>query len=159
MTSRPAGPVIAFVGLGSNLGDRAARIEAAIQEMDAVRGLQVLERTGLMETAPWGFEPQPHFLNAIARVSTTLEPDVLMTTLKGIEAALGRTPSEVVWGPREIDLDILLYGERVVDSPHLKVPHPRMLDRRFIIEQLVELDASIIHPTTGVPIFNYLGQW
>lgn len=148
----------AFVGLGSNLGDRRSNIESAIEAMERTARVEIVRRTGLAQTAPWGLEDQPPFLNAIAMISTTMGPVSLMSRLKEIEKEVGRTHSEVRWGPREIDLDILLFGDLVLDTPELTIPHPRMLQRQFVIEQLVELDDSIVHPTTHVPLAKYMGR-
>jgi 2-amino-4-hydroxy-6-hydroxymethyldihydropteridine diphosphokinase len=146
-----------FIGLGSNLGDRAARIDSAFAWLAAHPALQLVRCSEVVETAPWGIEDQPMFLNAVAEIRTELEPEALLAELKRAEGLLGRIDSgRRRWGPREIDLDILLYGERVVESPDLVVPHPRLSERRFVVSQLVELDPDLIDPRNGAPLASYL---
>jgi 2-amino-4-hydroxy-6-hydroxymethyldihydropteridine diphosphokinase len=148
MCSEPRTPTRAFVGLGANLGDRRANIEAALAAVAATPGLALVRCTELIETPPWGVTDQPRFLNAVAEVRTTLEPMEMLRALKRIERELGRTESRR-WGPREIDLDILLFGDRVIDDPALVVPHPHLTERPFVLAQLVALDASLVHPRLG----------
>jgi len=143
-----AGEDRAFIGLGANLGDRRARIEAALEVMAAHPRISLVRRTELIETAPWGVVDQPPFLNAVAEIRTTLPPLALLRALKRMERDLGRTRSRR-WGPREIDLDILLYGERVIDDPSLVVPHPHLSGRPFVLSQLVALDPGLVHPRLG----------
>lgn len=151
------GAVRAFIGLGSNLGDRSARIDSALGWLAAHPELQLVRSSEVVETAPWGIEDQPMFLNAVAEIRTGLEPEALLVELKRAERQLGRIDSgRRRWGPREIDLDILLYGERVVDSPGLVVPHPQLAERRFVLSQLIELDPDLIDPRTGAPLVSYL---
>ncbi len=133
-------------------------MRAALDSIEAADGVVLLKHTSFLETPPWGVEDQPAFLNAIAEVETTLGAHQLMALLKGIEVDLGRTRSMVRWGPREIDLDILIYGDHVIETEDLVVPHPRMLDRPFIVRQLVELDENIAHPTTSVRLRTVLGR-
>lgn len=155
MPSEPAERV--FVGLGSNLGDRAAHIEAACARLRDHPAIELVRRTELAETAPWGVEDQPAFLNAVAELRTTLAPEELLRALQRIERDLGRTPSRR-WGPREIDLDILLFGDRVVEGPQLVVPHPRLTERRFVLDQLLDLDPGLAHPRTGEPLSSFSKQ-
>jgi 2-amino-4-hydroxy-6-hydroxymethyldihydropteridine diphosphokinase len=138
----------AFIGLGANVGDRRANIEAAIAAMSAHPRIEVVRCTALAETAPWGVADQPAFLNAVAEVRTTLDPVELLQSLKCMERELGRTPGPR-WGPREIDLDILLYGDSVIDDPLLTIPHPELAARPFVLAQLIELDARLVHPRHG----------
>jgi len=143
-----------FIGLGSNVGDREAHIEAACARLRDHPAIELVRRTELSETAPWGDADQPAFLNAVAEARTTLTPEQLLLALQRIERDVGRTPSRR-WGPREIDLDILLFGERVVDEPQLVVPHPRLTERRFVLDQLLALDADLVHPRTGRPLSSF----
>jgi 2-amino-4-hydroxy-6-hydroxymethyldihydropteridine diphosphokinase len=138
----------AFIGLGSNVGDRRAQIEAALAAMAAHPRIELVRCTELIETAPWGVEDQPAFLNAVAEVRTILNPKELLQSLKCMERELGRTPGRR-WGPREIDLDILLFGDRVIDDPQLTVPHPGLTARPFVLAQLIALDARLVHPRLG----------
>ncbi|MCK9459437.1 MAG: 2-amino-4-hydroxy-6-hydroxymethyldihydropteridine diphosphokinase [Proteobacteria bacterium] len=144
----------AFVGLGANLGDRRATIEAALSRLAAQPGISLVRRTALVETPPWGVEDQPPFLNAVAELRTTLEPLALLESLQRLERELGRRPTRR-WGPREIDLDILLFGDRVVDAPTLVVPHPHLTDRPFVLSQLLALDPSLVHPRSGQRLSSF----
>jgi len=130
--------VLAYIGLGSNLGDRRAFLERALER------LRPLRVSRIVETEPWGRTDQPKFLNAVAEISTDLGPDALLGHLIALEQDLGRVRSER-WGPRTIDLDLLLYGDRQVRSKELDVPHPRLACRRFVLEGLAELcpDRSV----------------
>ena len=146
-----------FLGLGGNVGDRRGFLERAIAWIEAHPRIGLLDRTGLVETAPWGRADQPAFLNGVVRVVTDLAPRALLVELKRAEEALGRTSAGAVrWGPREIDLDILLYGDEVVDEPDLVIPHPRLVDRRFVLEQLLELAPDITHPVHGAMLRSFL---
>lgn len=136
----------ACIGFGSNLGDRSATIRAAADELRAAPGVQSVRRSSMHETDPVGGPPgQPAYLNAAAVVETTLSPRELLDRLLEIERQLGRQRRER-WGPRTIDLDLLLYDDRVIDEPGLTVPHPRMHERRFVLEPLVEIAPDMIHP-------------
>lgn len=125
-------PVLAYIGLGSNMGDRRAHLEAAL------RRLAPLRVSPIVETEPWGRADQPRFLNAVAEIRTELGPQELLGRLLDLEHELGRERRER-WGPRTIDLDLLLYGDRMIQTPDLAVPHPRLAERRFVLEGLAEL--------------------
>ena len=129
----------AFVGLGSNLGERAATIRRALELLDRARGVQVIAVSTLRETEPWGPVEQPPFLNGVAELETGLEPEALLAVLLEVERELGRTRSGERWGPRTIDLDLLLHGDAVLELPGLTLPHPRLHERRFALEPLAEL--------------------
>jgi 2-amino-4-hydroxy-6-hydroxymethyldihydropteridine diphosphokinase len=124
--------VFAYIGLGSNLGDRRAMIAGALERLGPRRVSRIVE------TEPWGRLDQPRFLNAVAEIETGLEPGELLDRLLDLERGLGRVRREP-WGPRTIDLDLLLYGDRRVASDALSVPHPRLHERRFVLEGLAEL--------------------
>lgn len=141
-------PKPAYIGLGSNVGDRRASIDSAVASLRCSPGVRVLRRSDLRETAPEGVAGQPAFLNGALEIETTLEPAVLLDRLLEIERALGRVRRER-WGPREIDLDLLLYGDRVVKTERLVVPHPRMAERRFVLEPLAELCPRRVVPGLG----------
>ena len=134
---------LAYVGLGSNLGDRESMITRAADLIDAVR------LSMIRETAPWGYEDQPGFLNAVAEVETELAPRPLLERLLEVETTLGRERDGPRWGPRTIDLDLLLYGELAVDEPGLTVPHPRLAGRLFVLEPLAELAPAQKIPGNG----------
>lgn len=139
-----------FIGLGSNLGDREERIRRALEWLAFHRDMELVSHTAAVETEPWGDADQPRFLNAVAEIRTTLPPHALLAELKRAEQELGRREGGRRWGPREIDLDILLFGEAIVESAELTVPHAHLLDRPFVLVQLVELDPALAHPVTGV---------
>ena len=134
---------LAYVGLGSNLGDR----EASIREAATLIGARRLST--IVETEPWGNEQQPRFLNAVAEVETELEPRPLLDLLLDVERQLGRERDGTHWGPRTIDLDLLLYGDRVVAEPGLVVPHPFLQERLFVLEPLAELAPEASVPGLG----------
>lgn len=134
---------LAYVGLGSNLGDRERLIRDAAELIGARR------LSSLIETEPWGYENQPPFLNAAAELDTALTPRQLLDHLLDVERRLGRERIGHRWGPRTIDLDLLLYGDEVVDEPGLVVPHPRLLEREFALRPLAELVPARIIPGSG----------
>ena len=133
----------AYVGLGSNLGDRARLIDDAAQLIGAARISTVIE------TEPWGYESQPKFLNAVAEVETPLTARQLLDHLLDVERRLGRERVGAQWGPRTIDLDLLLYGDETIDEPGLLVPHPRLTERDFVLRPLAELVPSLKIPGNG----------
>jgi len=137
--------LLAYIALGSNIGDRAKNFHAAIDLMNGVEGISVLRVSSFHDTKPVGGPPQPDYLNAVAEVETDLPPTDLLAELQRIERRLGRTRA-AHWGPRTIDLDILLMGDTIVDEPHLTIPHPRMHERRFVLEPLCELAPDAVHP-------------
>jgi 2-amino-4-hydroxy-6-hydroxymethyldihydropteridine diphosphokinase len=140
--------VRAYVGLGSNLGDRRAAIEQAVELLDAHPDVSLAAVSALRETEPWGPVEQGPFLNAAAAVDTTLAPAAFLDVLLGIEQTLGRVRGER-WGPRIVDLDLLLYGDLVLEEPSLVVPHPRLHERRFVLEPLAELAPEANVPGRG----------
>ena len=137
----------AYVGLGANLGDRAGTIRRAVELLGAESGIEVVAVSTLRETDPVGYADQPAFLNGAAALETELSPRELLERLLAVELALGRVRGEGPrYGPRAIDLDLLLYGNEVVDEPGLTVPHPRLAERRFALEPLHELDPDLSLP-------------
>lgn len=135
----------AYISLGSNLGDRHAYLHQALVAL--ARAGAVTAVSSIYETAPVGFTAQPAFLNAVARLETSLPPVELMTALLAIERELGRDrATSVPKGPRTLDLDLLLYDDRVIDQPGLTVPHPAMHERRFVLEPLAEIAPDALHP-------------
>ena len=132
----------AYVGLGANLGNRAETLEHAVALLAAAEGVDVLAVSELRETDPVGVVDQPRFLNGAVAVDTTLSARGLLNALLAIERSLGRVRVER-WGPRTVDLDLLLYGDEIVDEPGLRVPHPRLHERRFALEPLAELDPEL----------------
>ena len=140
---------LVYIGLGSNLGDREATIRRAVELLEAAAGLEVVAVSSLSETDPVGYEDQPRFLNGAAALRTELAPRALLEQLQDVERQLGRDRSGPRFGPRTIDLDLLLYGDETVDEPDLQVPHPRLADRRFVLEPLAELDEGLEVPGRG----------
>lgn len=140
--------VRAYIGLGSNLADREGTIEEAVGLLRAEPGIEVVSVSSLRETEPWGRVAQPAFLNGAVALETTLEPRALLGVLLDVERRLGRVRDER-WGPRTIDLDLLLYGDVVLDEPGLTVPHPLLHERAFVLEPLQELDPELAVPGRG----------
>jgi len=135
----------AYVGLGSNLGGREAMIGRAVELL----GDEVIAVSSLLETEPWGYVDQPRFVNAVARLETSRTPRELLDRLLEIERELGRSREGPRFGPRTIDLDLLLYGDERIDEPGLTVPHPRLHERAFVLEPLAELDPALVVPGLG----------
>ena len=145
------GPLVrAYVGLGANLGDREATIRRAVALVDELGGVAVVGVSSLRETEPWGPVEQPRYLNGAVALETDLRPRELLDALLDVERRLGRArDDEERWGPRTIDLDLLLYGHLVLDEPGLDVPHPRLHERRFALEPLAELAPDALVPGRG----------
>jgi 2-amino-4-hydroxy-6-hydroxymethyldihydropteridine diphosphokinase len=144
-----------FVGLGSNLGDRKRNLHEAVERLREVGLVRV---SAFRDTDPVGVVAQPNFLNAVAELSSDLSPRELLDRLLEIERALGRDRTkEERWGPRTIDLDLLLYGDKVIDEPGLTLPHPRLAERRFVLEPLNELAPDLVLPD-GRPIKDLLAM-
>jgi len=149
--------VIAYVGLGSNLGDRDAQIHAAIEQLAALPDTRVTKVSSIYETEPVGEVEQPWFLNAVARLETELAPRQLLWNLLRIECALGRVRRQRR-GPRTIDLDLLLCDDLVVDEPGIRLPHPELSHRGFVLVPLVELDPMLVHPVAGETLLAQLAR-
>jgi 2-amino-4-hydroxy-6-hydroxymethyldihydropteridine diphosphokinase len=141
--------VTALIGLGGNLGEVRERLDAAIDRLDAEPGLAVTARSRYYRTAPWGNVEQPDFVNAAVAVSTTLEPLALLDVLLATERAFGRVRDGERWGPRTLDLDLLAYGDRVIDDSRLSVPHPRIAERAFVLLPLADIAADAMLPGLG----------
>ena len=134
---------LAYIGLGSNLGEREALIRQAAELIGAIR------LSTIRETEPWGYAAQGPFLNAVAEIETDLRPRPLLVHLLDVERRLGRERIGPRWGPRTIDLDLLLYGDETVDEPGLVVPHPGLLERLFVLEPLADLVPALKIPGSG----------
>jgi 2-amino-4-hydroxy-6-hydroxymethyldihydropteridine diphosphokinase len=150
-------PATAYIGLGSNLGDRRDLIRRAVEALAAVEGVTVVEQSDLYETEPVGGPPQPKFLNGAVSVETTLTPRQLMDELLAIERALGRTRTAPN-APRTIDLDLLLYGDTVIDEEALRVPHPRMQERWFVLKPLADIAPDARHATRNLTVHELLDR-
>ena len=146
-------PVIAFVGLGGNLGDPVATLGAALQALDEVQDTRLLRASRLYRTPAWGLEQQPDFINAVAMLETRLGALALLESLFVIERQHGRVrEAEQRWGPRTLDLDLLLYGDAVIDEPGLRVPHPHLHERAFALLPLLEIAADVEIPGRGLAL-------
>jgi 2-amino-4-hydroxy-6-hydroxymethyldihydropteridine diphosphokinase len=142
--------VRAFVGLGSNLGDRETTLRAAVGRLRALPQTEVRAVSALRDTDPVGNVEQPRFLNGAVELETGLSPRALLASLLELERSFGRDrSSSPPQGPRTLDLDLLLYGDQAIDEPALKVPHPRLHERRFVLEPLLELDPGLVVPGRG----------
>jgi len=139
---------IAYVGIGANLGDPAARVNAAFAALDALPATRLVKRSSLYRTAPRGYEKQPDFVNAVAELDTQLAARDLLAGLQEIEAHAGRSRS-FRNAPRTLDLDLLLYGAERIDLPGLEVPHPRMHERAFVLVPLLEIAPGMQIPGAG----------
>ena len=135
-----------FIGVGSNEGDRLANISKAMRTLAEGPGVRLVQMAPILETEPIGGPPQGPYLNTVVELETSVEPQALLSALQAIERQLGRAPARQRWAPRPIDLDLLLYGDRVVEEPTLTIPHPRMHERRFVLEPLVQLAPDTVHP-------------
>ena len=133
-----------FVALGSNLGDRLANLQRAVELLGGREGIRVLKASRVYETDPVG-PPQPDYLNAVLEVETILAPRTMLEAAQAVERDLGRVRGER-WGPRTIDVDLLTYGDEYIDEPGLQIPHPRMHERAFVLVPLLELTADPVLP-------------
>lgn len=134
-----------YIALGANLGDRERNLRNAYEYMGVSEDIHPLKISRFYETAPFGGPPQPMFLNAALELQTSLTPHQLLEKLQHIELRMGRIRKEK-WGPRIIDIDILLFGDRIVEDDQLKIPHPLMHERIFVLEPLVEIAPDMVHP-------------
>ena len=145
-----------FLLLGTNLGDRASNLARAIGLLTG-ETVQIKGRSFIYKTAAWGKQDQPDFYNQVVEIATWLSPQQLLTYILTIEREMGRVRIEK-WGERVIDIDILLYGEHVVESPSLTIPHPQLPFRRFSLVPLADLAASLVHPLTGKTISRMIDE-
>ena len=142
-----------YLGLGSNLGDREQNLTEAVELL--ARRVRVEQVSSVYETAPVGYKDQPWFLNAVCRVSASLSPEQVLALAREIEAALGRVRS-FPNAPRTIDVDVLFYGNEVVNTPQLTVPHPRLAERAFVLVPLAELAPELVHPLSGKTVMEMM---
>jgi 2-amino-4-hydroxy-6-hydroxymethyldihydropteridine diphosphokinase len=143
-----------YIGIGSNLGDREKNCLHAIELLQQ-KGITVTKRSSLYETEPWGFKDQPYFINMVIEIETELEPKELLRRLKDIEREVGREES-LKWGPRLIDLDILIFENIILNEDTLKIPHPLMHERDFVLRPLCEIAPDIKHPVLSKTIKELL---
>ena len=170
------GSVTVYLGLGSNLGQREENLVEAIRLLGANRvhtalpsaspeaapaanidDIQTLRVSSIYETAPWGYDDQPDFLNCVLQARSSLPPVRLLERVKSVEEEMGRQPS-VRYGPRPIDVDILLYDDIIVDFPNLQIPHPRLHQRAFVLIPLAELQRDLVHPVLHTTISELASQ-
>lgn len=144
-----------FLGLGSNLGDRRENLLTALRLLDGMEGMEMGEVSSVYETEPWGVLEQPGFLNMVALAHTSRDPRGVLDACREVEKEMGRV-RERKWGPRIIDVDILLYDDIELEQEDLVIPHPRMLEREFVLVPLLELRPEISHPGAG-RLSNYRG--
>lgn len=140
-----------FLGLGSNVGDRLKYIEDAIARISGLEGVALVKKASVYETEPWGVKDQDYFLNTAVEIDTQLSAEDTHKAIKSVEEELGRENREK-WTSREIDIDLLFYGNEIIDSENLKVPHREIENRKFVLIPLAELDQDIIHPVLNKPI-------
>ena len=142
-------PVTVYLGLGSNLGDRTANLELGLRILG--ERVRLVRASSIYETEPWGFVEQPAFLNCVVEGVSAVSPEGLLEILKDTEQSVGRRVT-FPGGPRVFDADLLFYGDRTVDWPHLKVPHPRIPERAFVLVPMAEIAADFLHPTLDVTV-------
>jgi len=135
-----------FIGIGSNVGDRVAFCRAAVEQLNSSDGVEVVRTSSLYETSPIGGPPQRSYVNLVVGIRTSLDHRAVLELCKGIEARLGRETSEIRWGPRVVDLDILTFDDEKISEPDLEIPHPRMTHRRFVLIPLLEIDPKVADP-------------
>lgn len=150
----------AFIGLGTNMGDRSQNLADAVEGIKNTPGIEILSQSSVIETEPWGYTDQDAFLNSVLKIKTWLPPQELMSLLLEIELDLKRERT-IHWGPRTMDLDILFYDSLVSDNPHVILPHPRVHERAFVMESMAEIAPYFVHPLLNrrmTEIFEMLKQ-
>lgn len=145
---------IAYIGIGSNLGNRQKNCLRAIELLEK-EGVVIKKRSSMYETDPWGVKDQPRFINMAIEIETGLKPKDILRTLKNVERELGREES-FKWGPRSIDLDILLFDDLILKEDDLEIPHPLMHERDFVLKPLCEIAPDRIHPLLKVRICDLM---
>ncbi|MFA5321430.1 MAG: 2-amino-4-hydroxy-6-hydroxymethyldihydropteridine diphosphokinase [Smithella sp.] len=143
--------IICYIGIGSNLGNSLKNCQDAIEKISLTKGIDLKADSSFYKTEPVGIEAQDYFINAVVEIKTTLSPQALLQELQNIENSMGRK-REVKGGPRIIDLDLLFYGQNVVNEKSLIIPHPEIHKRRFVLEPLCEIASYFIHPSFGISI-------
>ena len=147
----------AFLGLGTNMGDRSHNLAAAVEALTATEGIELLTQSTVIETEPWGYTDQDPFLNCVVKIRTYLPPAELMSRLLAIELELKRERT-IHWGPRTIDLDVLFYDSLISNDPHVLLPHPRVHERAFVMESLAEIAPYFVHPVFNQRMIDIFEQ-
>ena len=142
-------PVLAYIGIGSNLDDPRRQVESAITMLNELPGCHVLRQSSMYESAPFGGVEQADFINAVVELETAVPPAILLACVKELERSRGRNPKAQRWGPRVLDLDILVYGDQVVESTELQIPHPGIAERNFVLLPLREIAPDLVIPGLG----------
>ena len=151
-------PHTVYIGVGSNIGDKANNCRKAIAAINRCEGCMVEAESPLYETEPVHLESQAWFVNGVVRIRTALEPETLLARFKAIEHAMGRGPGKVRFGPRILDLDILFYDDSVLHTRVLQIPHPRLHQRRFVLRPLCNLAPELVHPVFGQTMESLLSN-
>jgi 2-amino-4-hydroxy-6-hydroxymethyldihydropteridine diphosphokinase len=146
---------IVYIGLGSNMGDKKGQLKQARKMIEDITDVEIIQASSLYLTSPWGNLDQEDFINQVIKISTGLPARDLLNRLQEIEIKMGRQRN-VRWGPRTIDLDILLYGDEIIDSPELRVPHPHMRERLFVLIPLQEMNPDLVFPDDGINLREVL---
>ncbi len=154
-SATPTKAEICYLGLGSNIGDKILNVKRATEALDSLTGTKVVKRSSYYRSEPWGYKEQEWFVNAVAAAETVLPPSQLLTEIKALENRLGRTPPTRQWGPRVVDIDILLYGRLILKSPELSIPHSLLTKRLFVLIPLLEIAPTLTLPGTDEPLQNY----
>jgi 2-amino-4-hydroxy-6-hydroxymethyldihydropteridine diphosphokinase len=151
-------PQIVYMAVGSNMGDKMANCQQGIRRFLAATGCEIKGQSKYYRTAPVDFLEQDWFINGAIRVVTTCSPETLLEAAKSAEQVAGRLPKGIRFGPRVLDLDIIFYGHQVIDRPGLKIPHPRMHIRRFVLQPICDIDPEFRHPVLQKTVLNLLQQ-
>lgn len=142
-------PLLAYIGIGSNLDNPRQQVESAVALLNGLPGCHVLRQSSLYVSAPFGGVQQADFVNAVVELETAVPPAILLSCVKELERSRGRDPAAQRWGPRVLDLDILVYGDQVVDFPDLQIPHPGIAERNFVLLPLREIAPDLVIPGLG----------
>lgn len=146
---------VVYLGLGSNIGNKLLNIKNAIEELNNLPETKVIARSSFYRSEPWGFKNQDWFVNAVVAVLTQLSPEQLLKESKRLEKEMGCKPKKHRWGPRLIDIDILLYGGEIVDTPELKIPHPYLTERLFFLAPLLQIAPAATLPPHSQPLQSF----